>query len=222
MNLKVYRHLADQNTGGHIDTLHTGSRPVGRLDKTSGTTGSDGCFTTKYRPSHIAGVVTIEAYQSSSFYEYRPLNVRVPNLVELQGGTNYSLIGATTYHPASTNHWGTQAAVNGLVLIANDYKTMYYGSGQIPENDKLNYNDMSLPKGGKFDLYHKWEDTTTQHGEHREGINDDVRCCTNPGNVPSKPLDSTERKYLLTEVQPELTTKLEQTHRIGICDLNSV
>ncbi len=183
--LKVYRHLADMNTGGHIESYHPGNRPIGRIEKTSGMTGSDGCFTSKYKPSHIAGVVTIEAYRSANFYEFKPLFVGVPNLIELPAGENYNLTGTTNSHPSPVNHWGKQAAVDGLIETADDYKTMFYGSNQIPQNSKLAYNDMSLPMGGKFDLHHKWENGTSQHGEHREGINDDVGCCAVLGYVPT-------------------------------------
>jgi hypothetical protein len=150
INLKVYRHLANQDNGGHVEGLHTGSRPVGRLERVSGMTGSDGCLTTKYYPSFIAGIVTIEAYVSSNFYEFKHVLVGVPGLTSLPEGENYRLIGSDSAHPS--NHWGTPAAVNGHIQIANDYMTRFYGNNPMPENDKLRYNDMSLEFGGKFEL----------------------------------------------------------------------
>lgn len=183
VNLSVYRGAGDVNTGGHLDSAHTGTRPLGRLSKTTGTTGSNGCVNATYTPSHIAGSVTIQAYTSASHNESRGMLVRVPGLVELGGGTNYGLVGSTTSHPSPVNHFGTQATVTGMVQIADDYKAMFYGGGSIPENDKINYNDMSLGLGGKFDLGHAWSNAGA-HAEHREGINDDVRCCTNPGLIP--------------------------------------
>lgn len=106
---------------------------------------------------------------------------------ELSAGSNYVLFGFanTPEHPQGTNHWGTAAANNGLVQIADEYKNTFYGQNPIPENDKLRYNDQSLPYGGKFDLARNWSNGGGRHGEHREGINCDVRCCEAPGNVPN-------------------------------------
>jgi len=181
INLKVYRHLIHQNSGGHFEAFHRGNRPVGKLDKVAGVTGANGCFVTKYRPSFISGIVTIEAFVSSTFFEFKHVFVGVPNLVELQEGQNYKLIGneRTPEHPS--NHWGTPAAVNGHAQIANDYKAMFYGNNPIPENDKIAYNDMSLELGGKFDLRKDWLNSSDQHGEHRVGINTDTRS----SNIPT-------------------------------------
>jgi len=172
MNLKVYRHLANQNTGGHIDSLHIGPRHVGRLQRVSGMTGANGCFETKYTPSHISGVVTIEAFVSPTFFEYRNVFVGVAGRVNLPPGGNYELTGDTLSHPV--NHFGTPAANIGLTQIADDYKAEYYGSNPIPQSQKIKYNDSSLEFGGKFDLFKRWENTRNKHGEHRVGINNDT------------------------------------------------
>jgi len=189
MNLKVYRHLQDQNTGGHIDTLHSGSRPVGKLDKFTGVTGSNGCFTTKYHPSHISGIVTVEAYQSASFYEFKRVFVGVPNLIQLTEGENFRLIGDDDYHPS--NHWGSAQAIAGIPAIANAYKVRFYGNDTMPENDKLRINDSSLVYGGKFDLQQcasckpDWHNLSRIHKYHREGNSVDIRCCSSPGQIPT-------------------------------------
>lgn len=46
-------------------------------------------------------------------------------------------------------------------------------NSSIPQGNKLNYNDQSLPKGGKFDLNHGWN-PNDDHKEHRVGRNCDV------------------------------------------------
>jgi len=107
----------------------------------------------------------------------------VPGLQELGGGANYNLIGRTDSHPS--NHWGTPAANNGLVLIADDYKNEYYRDVAIPDGEKVSFNDQSLVWGGKFDLPPRGQVRPTwaanvSHDEHREGINCDIRS----NNIP--------------------------------------
>ncbi len=166
------------DSGGHIDSLHTGLRPLGKLDKTRGTTDSSGCVASNFTPSHIAGVVGVNASIPNISVGVDIL-VGLPNLVYLFDGTNYTRIGVTSSHPSS--HWGTQAAVDALPLIADDYKTQFYGNNPIPDNQKVAYNDISLPYGGKFDINKKWT-SVGAHAEHRKGINCDTRSSNIPEN----------------------------------------
>jgi len=177
------------NSGGHIDGHHTGARPTGSLRRAQGMTDASGEFQTTYTPSHISGIVTIEAAVAGARGS-DTFTVQVPGLQELLPGNNYVLIGFanTPEHPEGTNHWGAAAANNGLRQIADDYKAEFYGQNPIPENRKLHYNDQSLPLGGKFDLAHRWSNAGP-HREHRVGINCDVRCCADPGFVPHTPPD---------------------------------
>ena len=105
------------------------------------------------------------------------------SLSSLGAGANYILHHNDPYHAAY--HYGTATALTNLPLIANDYKAQFYpdgnnGSTPIPEADKLNYNDMSLVVGGKFDINGGWG-PNDDHQEHRVGINCDVIS----GNVPA-------------------------------------
>lgn len=169
-----------RNTGGHIDAMHVGARPLGRLAATRATTGKDGCVSLQYRPSHISGMVAVRAAGAGQTVT-KYLAVMVPGLAPLQDGLHYGRIGSRPTHP--DNHWGTPGTVLGLKLIADDYSFRYYGPDPIPETRKLRYNDLSLIWGGKFDLAGNWS-TRGGHVEHREGINADVRCCVEPGFVP--------------------------------------
>jgi hypothetical protein len=180
ITLKLIRNAAVTNSGGHIDSEHFGRRPLGRLEKTRGATNSNGCFTTQYVPTHISGIVAIQASGVGST-DTAYLGILVPGFDQLPIGENYVRIGSTSEHPS--NHWGTFLTIENLINIADEYKNIYYGRNEIPENDKLRYNDISLFWGGKFDLASEWSPRGS-HGEHREGINVDVRCCRTPGNVP--------------------------------------
>lgn len=171
------------NSGGHVDAQHVGARPDGQLRRQTGTTNASGEFTTTYTPSHIGGIVNVRASSGGVNSAEIGVNIRVPDLVQLQGGANYELIGTSLSHPQ--NHWGTAAANAGLQGIANDYASTFYPNPQnpIPDADILRYNDQSLTWGGKFDLPRRWGNGGSHH-EHRRGVNCDVRCCANPGNVP--------------------------------------
>lgn len=166
------------DSGGHVESLHTGQRPLGKLDSTIGITNANGCVATNFNPPHIAGTVGVDA-STSIVAVGTEILVGIPDLVFLYDGENYIRIGSTDAHPS--NHWGAQTAVDGLPLIANDYKALFYGSNTIPEQEKLAYNDMSLSYGGKFDLKKTWS-SAGAHAEHREGINCDVRS----NNVPRR------------------------------------
>jgi hypothetical protein len=169
------------NTSGGHATGHPGARPTGRLRPTSGNTDASGRFQSTYDAPYFGTLVTITANINGMGVGANAV-VAVPGLQNLPAGNNYSLIGANAAHPS--NHWGTANANAGLQQIATDYANEYYSAqNPQPENRKLNYNDQSLELGGKFDLAHGWS-PTGEHVEHREGINADVRCCSDPGLVP--------------------------------------
>jgi hypothetical protein len=166
--------------GGHVAAAHTGQRPRGHLDKSRGQTDGNGVFRTTFRAPIFNSPSRIEV-TSGNLRTGVNVFIKVDGLVELGPGENYVLIGCdnTPAHPCGTNHWGTPAANQGLVAIADDYKNVYYPQG-IPHESKINYNDQSLPYGGKFDLNHNWSAANIDHAEHRVGIN----CDTRSNNIP--------------------------------------
>ncbi|MEN8191430.1 MAG: hypothetical protein ABFS12_01355 [Bacteroidota bacterium] len=108
---------------------------------------------------------------------------KVLNLVQLEPGENYKLIGGTCYHHGPSdkskkevpdscrtpdnNHFGTADVVNRIKRIAKSWDKKYSEKEII-----LEINDMSLPFGGKFDYKGNWE---APHSSHREGVNVDIR-----------------------------------------------
>lgn len=169
--------------GGHIELAHTGARPRGRLGARSGTTNASGDFRTTFTAPIFNGVTRVFA-RSGERSAAVDVVIQVEGLTELGAGTNYNLIGCATTpaHPCGTNHWGTPAANQGLVQIGDDYRAEYYGAGAVPDGEKPAYNDQSLPKGGKFDIDTVWSEANVRHGEHRVGINCDVRSNNIPHN----------------------------------------
>jgi len=201
-----------ENTGGHIDAQHLNARgendrPLGRLRQTQGMTDASGALRVSYTPSHIAGLIkiiaTVDRVDVGAF-----VRVQVPDLQELGAGVNYKLIGARDPHPS--NHWGTAAANNGLVEIANDYKNEYYRDVAIPDAEKVAFNDQSLIWGGKFELAHRWG-AAGAHGEHREGINCDIRS----NNIPRERWTRLNEIFFnrgSTNTHDETNTKMPHWH----------
>jgi hypothetical protein len=102
--------------------------------------------------------------------------VEIPDLVDLLDGTNYDLIGDTGSHPR--NHFGTQTVLNAVVAIANAYHE------QFPDDPILQINDISLPRGGLFDIgecrrCRFWDHP---HDSHMAGRDVDIR--TIRGAIP--------------------------------------
>ncbi|MGI8997647.1 MAG: DUF4214 domain-containing protein [Pyrinomonadaceae bacterium] len=212
------------NFGGHIDAEHTGgaaARPLGRLRRMSDTTNAAGEFQTTFTPSHIANFTRITA-SSGGTEAHVDVFTGVLDVEELLPGQNYVLIGfdGVLAHPEGTNHWGTAAANTGLRQIANDYIAQYYPQQPgvqptpLPDAVKLHYNDQSLPFGGKFETAAGWSARGAHH-EHREGINCDVRCCRDPGNVPRERWTVLNRIFFergSTDTHDETNTEIPHWH----------
>lgn len=156
------------NQGGHIHTA--GTRPVGTFSPSSGKTNTNGYFTSTYTAGVVGGADNVRARCGDDSGGYN-LSIAVPGLGELPPGDNYTLTGATSTHPY--NHYGTNATRLALVSIANHYHADFPGAGA------LRYNDMSLVKGGLFDIYADW---APPHDEHRAGTN----CDLSMSNVPAE------------------------------------
>lgn len=93
--------------------------------------------------------------------------VKVDGLENLPAGVGYVLRGDTTYHPA--NHYVAKQFKTVLQQIGKDWNST------CPESEKLNYNDMSLIWGGKFDLWRQWGNNLEEsHKTHMFGNNADV------------------------------------------------
>jgi len=170
-------------SGGHE---HLG-RPVGSFASPSGTTNSEGRFTTTYTAPQFSGGMTIIA-TVAGIAGSKHLSVVVTGLSLLGPGANYTLEGATTPHPV--NHYGNATAIANLPPIADQYAALFPGS-------VLEYDDMSLVLGGQFDVgprpaHPEWQFWQFPHQEHRLGANCDVH----KSNVPSQRWDTLEGIFL--------------------------
>jgi hypothetical protein len=181
---------------------HGGTPPLGSFSPAQAVTNDQGiCQTTYTSPTFSlayrvkAKLGTAEQVSSSTLY------VWVQPLEPLLENPNYRR-DVDSVHPSS--YYGTSTAVAGIINIAYDYNAQYYPSGNIPEGEKIKYNDMSLTLGGKFDLDDNFSDGGSHH-EHRSGRNVDV---TNQ-NIPGSRWEFMRQAFVnagspnfLTEVNP--------------------
>jgi hypothetical protein len=176
------------DSGGHS---HDGTRPLGRyrVPKATGTgfdtvstsfvrkTDSTGVLKFKFLASQFGGVERIKArlVSDSTRFDTLSLITRVPGLVELGEGEHYILVGAPDdvdpcpHNVISLhyrNHFGTNALLQAIEKIAARYDSL--NPGII-----LRINDMSLEKGGVFDIENNWI-PDSGHTEHRVGQNADI------------------------------------------------
>lgn len=92
--------------------------------------------------------------------------VGVDGLSELEViGVNHQIIrDGTSTHPIGAS--GTSDALNRVRVFAHAYKTT--------TNNGLSVNDLSLPRGGKFDLHNAYDEADKEHIEHRRGTDFDI------------------------------------------------
>lgn len=186
-------------SGGHNAAEHdNGTRPIpdgnyGVFAANQGVTIAGGVFTTTYTPTRFGGseTITINSRDFPDASAVATLTVTVPALVQLpRNDASYIQIGGQNtggpraghfVHPGPVdanspvdqdnnfNHWGTQRLVNAIQHLANDFNAERLRRWQ--NAGLLQFNDMSLPNGGIFDINGTWANNL--HADHREGINVD-------------------------------------------------
>lgn len=180
--------LGSAEAAGHA-APHVNPRPQAALGKLEPTTcritnfdaeGRGSC-PVKYTSSEVSGVETLEA-EAIGLPDIpkatAKVTVEVPGLVELpEDLARYVLVGAPQNHagtndpcrgtpPASRhpqNHFGQPRLNTAVVAIA---ERMLQETGIL-----LRVNDMSLVRGGLFDIRNNW---ISPHSGHRIGLNADI------------------------------------------------
>lgn len=182
------------NSGGHD---HGGSRPAGAFSGSNilfsspphGRTGPDGKLAAIYTASKFGGQekIMVHVTTAPSISTSTLLEVKVPGLVLLPGSANYGKVGGTSFHlgpPDSAvdhNHYGATDVISILPSIAIDY------AARFQSRSVIQYNDISLPSGGLFDVGGQW---LPPHDTHRTGREVDIRSSPPHANaVPSRGRD---------------------------------
>lgn len=164
--------VARADSGGHIDSVHTGERPTGRHQPSEGAADQYGYFNATYYASEVGGIVQSTVHCVTTWATCRDgsvsFGVGLDTLRELGAGTGYVLTGAKPGHPS--NHWGEPNFVAAVARVAELFNADY-------PNTNLSYNDISLQYGGVFDVRTGSDpgyDWTPPHRSHRRGTNMDI------------------------------------------------
>jgi hypothetical protein len=147
------------NSGGH---QHNDQRPMGTISPASRTADASGRADFTYRSNQSGGTETITANVAGDVVQAN-IDIRVPDLLELTAGADYDLVGQTANHP--DNHFATAATIASLQQIAANYEA-HKVANNLPGWPRVAYNDISLVRGGIFDINGDW---APPHQTHRNG-----------------------------------------------------
>jgi len=171
--------------GGHDHdaafTTATSTRPLGTVGKV--TDNGDGTYTATYTAPKIAAediiVAKVSKGTQSKQAKSATITAQVSGLVKFNAVKPHSLIGGTTKHhgpPKNTpdnNHFATTTTNAKITKLLTLYNKKH-ASG-------LYVNDMSLPKGGLFDVgATRW---SSPHLSHRRGIDMDMHTMDVKGKI---------------------------------------
>ncbi|MBI4667999.1 MAG: hypothetical protein HY747_02255 [Elusimicrobia bacterium] len=147
----------------------------------------DGKLFAVFTSTHFGGFETIQAHvtDTPAVSTSAALNVRVPGLEEMQPSFRYNLTGAppATTHTTNPkcpgkeimhfrNHFGTPGTIAVLLSIILVYEDILFDLEDLETPPhKLGINDMSLPRGGLFDICSDWQ---IPHRGHRRGTSVDI------------------------------------------------
>ncbi len=204
---------------GHMHTGASGfAKSTGTLSQATVNTGPGGIAVISYRASGLSGPITIRAQSSSPVIPNAvTFAVGVPGLTILAPGTNFDTIGSLTIHPL--NIAVVPEMIPALGALADSFQARF--------GRKLEYNDASLPLGGKFDLRRQWWNDDPGcvftrgngtvvpippgcHQVHRAGKDIDLRTKVFNGTTFVRDFTSAESTLVVT-VWQELTQ-----HRVGV------
>lgn len=129
------------------------------------------CWTSTESRSHITYLVQTEGF------------VQVP----LQG-TDYAVVRTTDFsHTDANATWALPGTITQLLTVAQKY--------HVATMRTLSINDMSLPKGGLFDIGSDW---SPPHISHRDGKAFDVNKCD--GGSVCTPCSQTDELHVIARV----------------------
>jgi hypothetical protein len=142
---------AGQSVDAPFGHFHTGAdgaeKPVGRLSSMRVNTGATGKVKVTYTGGLVSGPVVIQGKSDGVKEGADTILVGVPGLTQLLPSSTVGTVGATSIHPSS--FWVTSEMWDALMEVADSFHTRY--------SRRVEYNDASLPLGGKFDLHSQWD-----------------------------------------------------------------
>ncbi len=169
------RRIVSRGNYGHFILRRTNTHQDGPYD---GETQSNGGEELDYVASIFGDTILIRANSRRNQLLWDTITVaeKVPNLQLIGPGANYELIGGTCNHHGpggvgtcatpDNNHWGDSTVLTNMQRIATAWNQ------ELPNEEVIQINDISLPHGGKFDVEGSW---TGAHETHRTGRDVDIR-----------------------------------------------
>jgi len=204
---------------GIFQNLSTGETAAGSILAVTDTTGT---IHLEYESPVFGGDVDITAGlpgAGQSMEASRRLEIRVPGLVLLPDFERYEKVGGVPNHHGprlddlhpdnrtpDNNHWVNQTVGQLLTALAVKY------NDQFPDREKIRFNDISLPNGGRFDINGRWGGFNN-HTLHRIGFNVDVR--TNPPRSDGLPLaDIRLVRTIIRNLDPNAIVEIHGSRRV--------
>ncbi|MGA7304401.1 MAG: hypothetical protein WBW88_05985, partial [Rhodothermales bacterium] len=155
-------------------------------------TGSDGKIRLSYKAPQYGGRVNIVAetvLAGDTLVNANQLVIEVPGLELFPFSSDYEKDGGTLDHPGpgpgfgssfrpDTNHWGRTDFIDSLLVLVEMWNAR-------PGSPKLYFNDLSLMRGGMFDVDGLWtvEKQVTKHGHNLHRVGRDVDLKKSGGGV---------------------------------------
>jgi hypothetical protein len=150
-----------ENSGGHG---HNSSRPKGTVTPETLTIPGEtiGAVSAIYKSSEIGGEEKIIAEVKGEKKNEATIQVNVPGLAPLAGGSNLITWTSTEkYHKLADSNYGTSSTISTIFHAVNQYVQDYFLLPFYGAN--LAVVDMSLPQGGLFDVNGNWSPSHTWH-----------------------------------------------------------
>lgn len=144
---------------GHVHLRSDSPKPAGRATPLSTpVTDSFGTAVFVFHPPSTSGPVWAVASVGRTGSEPLDIEIGIPGLVPLDARVSALLIGTTSVHP--DNHW----VIPRMKLLLDSLADTVYGL----YGKAVQYNDASLPLGGRFDLNTDWRQPHTEHEVGRD------------------------------------------------------
>jgi len=155
-----------------------GGAPSSGQATIDGTTDASGTFTVLFAAGTVAGQERLKAQASeggSTADDELTIEVDYGDMQTLGASADYQLIGTTSTEGSRhlSNHWGFAAMTGHLTAIATAMRSAA-NDGNAQGSLVLRYNDMTLQRGGVFDLGRNATDFVPPHETHNRGLDADI------------------------------------------------
>jgi hypothetical protein len=154
-------------------------------------------------------LLKVQSRSNSLLWDTLSVAERVPDLELLPERPYYLKIGGrcnhygprddTNYQGCRTpdnNHWGVGFTLNAIDSISANYQRIF------PADPILKINDISLPTGGRFDIWGHWEGNS-DHEYHRLGRDVDIRRGEDIPEENEEYLERISLRFGVVEFYPE-------------------